>query len=90
VVTDFGIQANWSPDGSGVYHFSPRDGTFCAWLQPVDRETKRPIGAPRAVQHFHSPRLRPVAGVIVTNHVADGYMYVTLTESTGNIWMLGP
>jgi hypothetical protein len=88
IVTDFGIMPNWSPDGAGIYHFSLRDGAFCAWLQPVDPETKRPIGAPRPVQHFHSPRLRAVSGAIVTSYVAGGYLYATLTESSGNIWML--
>jgi Tol biopolymer transport system component len=88
IVTDFGMQPSWSADGSGVYHFSLRDGAFCAWLQRVDPATKRPVGAPAAVQHFHQPRLRAVAAAAGTNHVAAGYFYVTLTESSANIWML--
>jgi serine/threonine protein kinase len=88
VVTDFGIQPSWSPDGTGVYHFSFRDGFFCAWLQPVDATTKRPIGEPRAVLHLHEPRLRAVAKAAPTNDVQGGYLYMTLTEASGNIWML--
>jgi Tol biopolymer transport system component len=88
VVTDFGIQPSWSPDATGVYHFSLRDGFFCVWLQPVDATTKRPIGEPRAVLHLHEPRLRAVARAGPTNDVQGGYLYMTLTEASGNIWML--
>ena len=88
VVTDFGIQPSWSPDATGVYHFSIRDGFFCAWLQPVDAMTKRPIGEPRAVLHLHEPRLRAVARAGPINDVQGAYLYMTLTEAFGNIWML--
>lgn len=90
VVTDFGVQPSWARDGSAVYYFSLRDGAFCAWRQPVDRETKRPIDSPVAVQHLHEARLRAAAGAGVTNHMAAGYLYMTLTSSAANIWMLDP
>jgi hypothetical protein len=89
IVSDFGIQPSWAPDGSGIYHFSLRDDAFCTWLQLLDPVTKRPVGSPRAVEHLHHTRLRAVAGVMVSNHVAAGYLYVTLTASAANIWMLG-
>jgi Tol biopolymer transport system component len=88
IVTDFGIQPSWSEDGRGVYYFSLRDGAFCVWLQRLDATTMRPVGAPRAVQHLHEPRLRAVAAAAATNDVRGGYLYATLTETTGNIWML--
>jgi Tol biopolymer transport system component len=88
VVTDFGIQPNWSATGDGIYHFSLRDGAFCAWLQPLDAVTRRPVGEPRAVQHLHHPRLNAVRGAMVTNDVRAGFLYVTLTEEAGNIWVL--
>jgi hypothetical protein len=88
VATDFGIQPSWSDNGRGIYYFSIRDGAYCAWLQPLDPTTKRPAGPPRAVQHLHHPRLRAAAGAMVTNDVRAGYLYVTLTETTGNIWMM--
>ena len=40
------------------------------------------------MQHLHEPRLRAGTGAIATNDVQDGYLYMTLTETTGNIWML--
>jgi len=88
IVADFGVHPSWASDGSAIYYFSPRDGALCAWLQPLDPRTKRPVGSPQAVQHFHEPRLRGAAAAQPNNHVAAGYLYVTLTASASNIWML--
>ncbi len=88
LVTDHGCHPNWSPDGSLLYHFSSRDGAFCPWVQQVDPETKAPIGPPRAVLHLHNPRLRASTGAAATNDLQAGYLYLTATEATGNIWML--
>ena len=88
VVTDFGIQPSWSPDERGIYYFSLRDGFFCPWLQPLDPLKCRPAGVSRAVDHLHRPRLRAVEGAVVTNDVRRGFLYATLTEMTGNIWLL--
>jgi Tol biopolymer transport system component/DNA-binding winged helix-turn-helix (wHTH) protein len=88
IAPDFGIFPSWSSSGTGIYHFSFRDGYMCAWLQQVDPRSKRAVGAPRPVHHFHEPRLRVAARATASNDVVDGMMYVTLTETTGNIWML--
>jgi len=90
IAPDFGIYPNWSADGTGVYHFSLRDGQMCAWLQQVDPRSKRPIGAPRPVYHFHRPRLRAAARATPSNDVIRGALFVTLTETVGNIWLLDP
>jgi Tol biopolymer transport system component len=90
IVTDHGCHPTWSSDGSQLYHFSFRDGAFCPWVQRVDPATKRPIGAPRVVQHLHHPRLRATLGAAATNDVEAGYLYLTATEISGNIWMLKP
>jgi Tol biopolymer transport system component len=89
IVRDFGVQPSWAVDGSAIYYFSSTDGALCVWLQPVDSGTKRPVGSPQAVQHFHQSRLRAfAAGAAASNHVAAGYLYVTLAASAANIWML--
>lgn len=88
IAPDFGIIPSWSSDGTGIYYFSFRDGYMCAWLQQVDPGSKHPIGAPRPVQHFHQPQLRAAARASASNDVVAGVLYVTLTETTGNIWML--
>ena len=71
-----------------LYHFSSRDGAFCPWVQRVDPATDRPIDAPRAVLHLHHPRLRATSGAQAFEDVQAGYLYLTLTESAGNIWMI--
>jgi Tol biopolymer transport system component/DNA-binding winged helix-turn-helix (wHTH) protein len=86
-VSDFGIQPSWSEDGRSIYYFSNRDGAFCAWLQPLG-PTMRPTGEPRAVAHFHEPRLGAVVGAYVTNDVQARYLFATLTETFGNIWLI--
>jgi Tol biopolymer transport system component len=88
VVSDHGCHPNWSSDGSSLYHFSFRDGSFCPWVQGVNPVTKRPEGPPRVVRHMHNPRLRAALGAAATNDVQGGYFYVTATETTGNVWML--
>jgi hypothetical protein len=40
------------------------------------------------VIHLHEPRLRAAVRAMPTNDVQGGYLYMTLTEATGNIWML--
>ena len=50
VVTDHGCHPSWSPDGTGIYHFSFRDGAFCLWVQRVHPETKRPLGDCACIQ----------------------------------------
>ena len=88
IVTDFGMHPAWTPDGTGLYYFSSRDGAFCVWLQAVDAATKRPLGEPRPVHHFHNPRLQAGTGAVTTSYLADGYLYMTVTESTANVWKL--
>jgi Tol biopolymer transport system component len=41
--------AQFSPDGNQIYFTSDRDGYLCLWAQPLDHETKRPIGTAHAV-----------------------------------------
>lgn len=50
--------------------------------------TIRQSGPPRAVLHLREPRIWASFGAYVTNDVEAGYLDVTLTETTGNIWML--
>jgi Tol biopolymer transport system component/DNA-binding winged helix-turn-helix (wHTH) protein len=88
VVMDHGCHPAWSSNGRLLYHFSFRDGEFCPWVQSVDPVTSRPIGAPRSVVHFHHPHLRAASGAAAFGDVQGGYLYMTLTESSGNIWMI--
>lgn len=77
----------WSPDGSMLYIQSMRDGYLCLWAQPLS-SSKRPVGDPIAVQHYHNA----IAGIgalqnssfqlsVARNRIAwNGF------KSSGNIW----
>jgi len=88
IVTDHGCHPSWSVDGSLLFHFSFRDGAFCPWVQPIDPHTKRPVGEPYAVHHFHQAGLRAASGAAAFNDVQGGFLYLSLTQATSQIWML--
>jgi Tol biopolymer transport system component len=49
--------AKWSRDGKMLYFTSNRDGSTCLWAVRLDPATKKAIGEPFPVRHFHtSPR----------------------------------
>jgi Tol biopolymer transport system component len=79
----------FSPDGGVLYFQSERDGRRCLWAQRLDKSTKRPIGEPFLVQHFHK------AGLSLL-HVTPGQrsitvarerIIITAAERTGNVWL---
>jgi eukaryotic-like serine/threonine-protein kinase len=81
----------WSPNGKLIYFISDRDGYFCLWAQRVESRTKRLIGTPFAVYHFHNSRLSManVADVgVLEFDVAKDKIVFGLGELTGNIWSL--
>ena len=78
----------WSPDGKLVYYTSSRDGFRCIWAQRID-SSRKPVGAPFGVYHFHaarrSPGLVPLNGIDM--FIGSDQIFLTLGELTGNIWM---
>ncbi len=72
----------WSPDGARIYFASERDGFSCIWQQRLDAATKRPLGPPSAVHHFHNAR-----SALVGLSVARDKAAFTIVETTGNLWM---
>ena len=78
----------WSPDGATLYFVSHRDGFRCIWSQRLDPPTKRPIGQPTSVRHFHNARLSmsnvPIG--LLELEIARYRMLFNLGELTGNIW----
>jgi len=77
--------ADWSPDGKILYFASPRDGNNCLWGQRIDARSRRPVGDPFAVQHFHGRvSYRPLGGW----SAPGGRIAMVLVEETGNIWMM--
>jgi len=79
----------WSPDGNRIYFVSDRDGFACLWTQPVEPETKRPVGQPLPLYHIHQVR-RSILNVgygRMDIAVAPDKIVFNLGEITGNIWM---
>jgi len=58
VVSDlhYSDKLHWSPDGKRIYFVSDRDGFACLWSQPLEPETKRPVGQPLPFYHMHQVR----------------------------------
>jgi eukaryotic-like serine/threonine-protein kinase len=79
----------WSPDGNLIYFISNRDGSFCLWAQRVAHDTKRPMGGPVSVAHFHGSRLsiRNVGLSVLGVSVARDKIAFNLGELTGNVWV---
>jgi len=89
VVTEDGEAPNWSPRARLLYFWSNRDGSPCLWAQPLDPTTKRPIGSPLDIQHFHSRGLSWRNLYLGTPDiaVAPDKIVFNLGEHTGNIWI---
>ena len=82
--------AVWSPDGNLLYFLSERDGFRCFWAQRLDRISKRPIGLPFAVHHFHEARrsLMPTEEVArIGLSVTRDKIIFSMVETSGNIWL---
>jgi serine/threonine protein kinase len=81
----------FSPDGNTMYFTSNRDGATCIWAQRLDPKTKRPLGAPFAVQHFHGSQ-RIYRGISSTNHmevnIVKDKIVTNLDEFHTDIWMM--
>jgi Tol biopolymer transport system component len=80
----------FSPDGNTMYFASNRDGFTCIWALKLDPATKRPLGAPFAVQHFHYSH-RMYAGVSAPNDmevcVARDKIVTNVDEYHLDVWM---
>ena len=78
----------WSPDGNLLYYISEVDGFPCIWAQRLDSETKRPVGPPLEISHWHSARrtLRAVPLSQELSLTADK-LFFNVRETTGNIWI---
>jgi len=76
--------ANWSPDGRTLYFTSGKDGYSCVWGQRLDSGSRRPVGEPFAVQHFHGRQSYEHLGWAA----AADRIVVPLDEITGDLWMM--
>jgi hypothetical protein len=49
----------WSLDGNTLYSLAVRDDFRCLWAHPLEPATKRPLGEPAPVHHFHQEQRYP-------------------------------
>jgi eukaryotic-like serine/threonine-protein kinase len=84
-------QVSWAPRGDMLYFQSERDGFRCIWAARLDPATKRPLGDPFPVQHFHRAQrslvtaIRDPGSISISN--GGSRMVFSLGEMTGNIWV---
>lgn len=80
----------WSPDGSLLYFLSERDAFRCIWAQRMEPGTRRPVGRPFAVAHFHNS-VRSLMNIDgpgqVSLSVAADRIVFAMGEFMGNVWM---
>ena len=88
-VAEDGDAPAWSPDAGLLYFWSSRDGSPCLWAQRLDRATKKPIGSPLGIQHFHSRGLswRNLYLGAPDIAVSRNRIVFNLGEHSGNVWM---
>ena len=79
------LYLRWSPEGNLLYYFATRDDRRCLWAVRHDARTKRPIGEPFAIRHFHTVQRYPLSGSWIS--VATDRLAFNLTDVTSNIWM---
>jgi Tol biopolymer transport system component/predicted Ser/Thr protein kinase len=80
----------WSPDGSLLYFLSERDAFRCIWAQRLEAATRKPVGRPFAVAHFHQSArsLMNIDGAgQVSLSVAPSRIVFAMGEFMGNVWM---
>jgi Tol biopolymer transport system component len=80
----------WSPNGNLLYFTSDRDGYLCLWAQRMESRTKKLLGTPFPVYHFHNARLSMgnLDTGILEIGVAQDKIIIGLGELTGNIWSM--
>jgi Tol biopolymer transport system component/DNA-binding winged helix-turn-helix (wHTH) protein len=87
--TTFEDKAHWSPDGRSVYFVSNRDGFLNVWGRRWDPKTGVARGEVFQVTHFDSPGHQlPARLQSVDVALARNQLFVPVTETTGQIWML--
>jgi Tol biopolymer transport system component/DNA-binding winged helix-turn-helix (wHTH) protein len=76
----------FSPDSNTLYFTSDRDGHLCIWGLRLNHATKRPEGAPFALQHFHNAM--GFETIRMNLSVASDKIVTNLMEPHGDIWLV--
>jgi eukaryotic-like serine/threonine-protein kinase len=83
----------WSPGGNLLYFLSERDSFRCLWAQRIHPQTRKPVGDPFAVEHFHNAMRNLMnidgPGQVNISPGPDSIVFA-MGELTGNIWLAEP
>ncbi len=82
----------WAPSGNTVYFVSQRDGHRCIYSIRLHPATRRTLGPPQPVRHFHSyseslALFNPARGAENLRAAAGG-LYLILDDVSSNIWSI--
>lgn len=82
----------WSTNDRTIYFTSNRDGFRCIWAQRLHPSSKRPVGDPYAVRHFHDLHLTMLSLSLAELQLslARDKLVFPLAELRGNVWMMEP
>jgi Tol biopolymer transport system component/DNA-binding winged helix-turn-helix (wHTH) protein len=79
----------WSPDGRTIYFVSAPGGFFNVWGIRFDPAAGKSVGQPFQVTKFDSPRLQILGSITAVElSLAQDKLALTMTEESGNIWVL--
>jgi Tol biopolymer transport system component len=84
----FDSQPVWSHDGNLLYFLSFRDGSNCLWAVRLDAATKKPIGEPYAVRHFHANPRQYSEAVWPTFAIGEDRIVISLEQVQSDLWMM--
>ncbi|MFN7937775.1 MAG: protein kinase [Bryobacteraceae bacterium] len=79
----------WSPDGNLLYFLSMKDNYPDIWAQRLDPATKRPVGDPSPIMHFHETRkaINIVGAAVFGPAIGKNQITFSLSEQSANIWI---
>lgn len=78
----------WSRDGKMLYFTSFRDGSNCLWAIRLDSATKRPIGQPYAVRHFHTNPRQNSGSIWPIFSMSQDRIIISLEQVQSELWMM--
>jgi Tol biopolymer transport system component len=82
----YNLKLHWSADGNSVYFFSRRDDFRCLWTRRLHPKSKRPLGDPVPVAHFHSSRQK------ILNFgwaaVSKSWLAINVTDISSRLFLL--
>ena len=82
--------SSWAPDGNAIFFWSDRGATATLLKQPLEPQSKVPIGPGEEIVGFRYRR-RPIQQSLTPTMTAlEDSIILRLPDLTGNIWVMGP